>query len=232
MANKRIVFDLKPGQSLTPTQDFELDGFYLNMASLTANAKAGRTMLTVSIRDQVFTLCTLTQDKCEQQAFNLYFDESDEATFKLEGKNSITLTGVTQDIDQEFIPEDDDEFMLDDNDDGRFRFCDTSDKRFMGGMELRHFGLVPHSGFEQDQIDLRADEDTNEEKMLNDNICEGLINAMINSGDDEQIRIAKTLQKKLDAVKSKLKRVNENGGKVSKQNGKVTKSRSKRKTRQ
>lgn len=82
--------------------------------------------------------------------------------------SAITLTGLTQDDDdQEFIPEDDDdEFMLDDNDDGRFRFCDTSDKRFMGGMELRHFGLVPHSGFEQDQIDLRADEDTNEEKML------------------------------------------------------------------
>lgn len=80
--------------------------------------------------------------------------------------SAITLTGLTQDDDQEFIPEDDDdEFMLDDND-GRFRFCDTSDKRFMGGMELRHFGLVPHSGFEQDQIDLRADEDTNEEKML------------------------------------------------------------------
>lgn len=88
--------------------------------------------------------------------------------------------------------------------------------------------------------------------FFSDNICEGLINAMINSGDDEQIRIAKTLQskslgmgarivhvltlsflvEKLDAVKSKLKRVNENGGKVSKQNGKVTKSRSKRKTRQ
>ncbi|CDH48515.1 predicted protein [Lichtheimia corymbifera JMRC:FSU:9682] len=232
MANKRIVFELQPGQPLSPTLDFELDGFYLNMASLTANAKPGRTMLTVSIKDHTFTLCTLTPDKCEQQAFNLYFDESDEATFKLEGTNAITLTGLTQDDDQEFIPEDDDdEFMLDDND-GRFRFCDTSDKRFMGGMELRHFGLVPHSGFEQDQIDLRADEDTNEEKMLNDNICEGLINAMINSGDDEQMRIAKTLQKKLDVIKSKLKRVNENGGHVSKKSGKVTKPKNKRKTRQ
>lgn len=35
----------------------------VDQASLTANAKPGRTMLTVSIRDQVFTLCTLTQDK-------------------------------------------------------------------------------------------------------------------------------------------------------------------------
>lgn len=32
---------------------------------------------------------------------------------------------------------------------------------------------------------------------FSDNICEGLINAMMNSGDDEQMRIAKTLQSKI-----------------------------------
>ncbi|KAI7878919.1 hypothetical protein K492DRAFT_238248 [Lichtheimia hyalospora FSU 10163] len=244
MRIERVIFELQPGQTISPTCDLGLCDFYLSMVSLTGDAKPERTMLTVTIRnDETFTLCSLTPDKCAQQAFNLFFSEADYPVFKLEGTNSMVFTGLTQDdFDREFLPDDDeddedyecDEMMQDNNDDGRFRFCDTSDKRFMGGMELRHFGLVPHSGFEHDQIDLRAEEDTNDEKMLNDNICEGLINAMINSGDDNQIQAANTIQKKFDAVKSTLKRVNENGGSVSK-TGKIskkkTKKRNKRKTR-
>ncbi|KAI9314871.1 hypothetical protein BX666DRAFT_1964298 [Dichotomocladium elegans] len=62
------------------------------------------------------------------------------------------------------------------------QFFDRSDRRFLYGIELRHFGLMPHR-YAQDEIDLRADETDALETETNDRIALALINGKKNTGD-------------------------------------------------
>lgn len=48
---------------------------------------------------------------------------------------------------------------------GRHMFRDISDDRFLGGFELRHFGLAPQISF-HDKIDLRKEETSEDDKEL------------------------------------------------------------------
>ncbi|KAI8096647.1 uncharacterized protein BX664DRAFT_324529 [Halteromyces radiatus] len=112
------------------------------------------------------------------------------------GPNSVSLTG-------RLFDNDDEDFQLDEEDEdddtsGMLQFRDPSDNRFLGGFELRHFGLgSPPLMPTCDNINLRQEETTEEEKVLHDNIVQGLINSMFNSGDPYQRQTAKTISKKL-----------------------------------
>lgn len=67
--------------------------------------------------------------------------------------------------------EDEDDISDDDTSDddivnyGRNQFRDVSDNRFLGGFELRHFGLAPQVSL-FDKIDLRKEETCDEDKKL------------------------------------------------------------------
>ncbi|KAI8062324.1 uncharacterized protein B0P05DRAFT_245769 [Gilbertella persicaria] len=105
--------------------------------------------------------------------------------------------------------EDDDDYEEDmdmsQDDYGTLAFRDPSDNAFLGGFELRHFNLMPNlPGFEKE--DLREQEQDVEESLLNDNIARGLVNALLNSGDQEQIKKGKELAKKLKKQLQKRKR--------------------------
>ena len=64
--------------------------------------------------------------------------------------------------DDEFIPEEDEE----EDDYGPVQFRDPTDQNFLGGFELRHFGLEPHNPYYPDKIDLRKEESDEEDTML------------------------------------------------------------------
>ncbi|KAI9321062.1 hypothetical protein BX666DRAFT_1267863 [Dichotomocladium elegans] len=55
--------------------------------------------------------------------------------------------------DEDYVPPDEEDSLFA----SRFRFCDPFDRRFMSGIELRHFGLQSHENAE-DEINLRDDE--------------------------------------------------------------------------
>ncbi|KAI9472041.1 MAG: hypothetical protein EXX96DRAFT_582696 [Benjaminiella poitrasii] len=98
------------------------------------------------------------------------------------------------------LPDDDDEDYEDDDEDmdefGTLAFRDPTDNSFLGGFELRHFNLAPQvPGFEK--INLREQEETTEDSLLHDNIAKGLVNALMNSGDDFQMKKGKEFLKKL-----------------------------------
>ncbi|ORZ03850.1 hypothetical protein BCR43DRAFT_484085 [Syncephalastrum racemosum] len=123
--------------------------------------------------------------------------------------------------DEDFIPDEDDE---DDEDDGgMLRFYDPSDTRFMGGFQLEHF-LGPST---EDHINLRREESTEEDRLLNDNICQGLINSMLNSGNDLQVALAKEGLKRLE--KQKRAREAKQAGKITKKHAEGKKSKQKKK---
>ncbi|KAI8885321.1 hypothetical protein K501DRAFT_284385 [Backusella circina FSU 941] len=80
---------------------------------------------------------------------------------------------------------------------GTISFRDVNDNSLIGGFELRHFNLGPdYPGYEK--VDLRAQENSVEDSLLNDSIATGLINALLNSGDKAQMQHGLELQKKLD----------------------------------
>ncbi|CAO3676025.1 unnamed protein product [Rhizopus microsporus] len=94
--------------------------------------------------------------------------------------------------------EDDDFSSYEQNADayGTLAFRDPRDNQFLGGFELRHFNLAPNfPGFEK--VNLREQEETEEDTYLHDNIAKGLINALLNSGEEFQIRKGRELMKKL-----------------------------------
>ncbi|KAI8643071.1 hypothetical protein BD408DRAFT_415540 [Parasitella parasitica] len=99
------------------------------------------------------------------------------------------------------LPDDDDDDYEDDesceaDDFGTMAFRDPTDNEFLGGFELRHFNLAPNMpGFEY--VNLRQQEKSLEDSLLNDNIATGLVNALLNSGDDFQMEKGKEFLKKL-----------------------------------
>ncbi|KAG0169524.1 hypothetical protein DFQ28_003602 [Apophysomyces sp. BC1034] len=97
----------------------------------------------------------------ENQKLDLCITEDDEATLILSGKNSVSLIGLLQTTDPDFQPDEEDDNGFGDI----FRFRDPTDNEYLGGFELRHFGLAPQlSDF--DTIDLRKEETSEEEKKL------------------------------------------------------------------
>ncbi|KAI7898258.1 uncharacterized protein BX663DRAFT_525718 [Cokeromyces recurvatus] len=79
---------------------------------------------------------------------------------------------------------------------GTLAFRDPTDNSFLGGFELRHFNLAPQvPGFER--VNLREQEESVEDTLLHDNIAKGLVNALINSGDEFQIKKGKEFLRKL-----------------------------------
>ncbi|KAL0078713.1 hypothetical protein F4703DRAFT_1932815 [Phycomyces blakesleeanus] len=130
------------------------------------------------------------------------FGTTESITFVAYGPNSVYLNGIctapvmvnsaqdkpssqhTEDQPRVVNYEDDYQMIMDAQD--SFEFCDTQDDRFLGGFELQHFELAP-SYFGHDDINLREEERSDDDKKLNDRIALGLINGMLNSMDGRKI---------------------------------------------
>lgn len=99
--------------------------FKITMASLgpnteldgTSNGKFQRTSLIFNLDGkEEFTICSLVNGKIEQQPLDLIFTEGENVSFRVEGPNTIHLTGyhINQDEDDGFInDEDEDEIYSD-----------------------------------------------------------------------------------------------------------------------
>ncbi|KAL0077252.1 hypothetical protein F4703DRAFT_1882884 [Phycomyces blakesleeanus] len=162
------------------------------MATLMPHAKKGRTTLLLEVNGLEYAICSLIADNVENQPLRIFLTEEDEATIRVSGANSISLTGTVE-RDEDFTPEEDE----DADSHGSLQFRDPSDNTFLGGFELRHFGLAQQNSM-FDKVDLRKEETSLEEGALNDRIVIGLINSMKNSGDKAKIKMAKTLRSKLN----------------------------------
>ncbi|KAI9025338.1 hypothetical protein CLU79DRAFT_833992 [Phycomyces nitens] len=151
----------------------------------------GRTTLLLEVNGLEYAICSLVTDKVENQPLHILLTEEDEATIRVSGVNPISLTGTVE-LDQDFIPDEDEE-----DSHGSLQFRDPSDNTFLGGFELRHFGLAQqNSSF--DKVDLRKEETSLEDGALNDRIVLGLINSMKNSGDKSKLGMAKVLTGRLN----------------------------------
>ncbi|CAO3618103.1 unnamed protein product [Cunninghamella echinulata] len=190
--------------NLAPTEKHYIfnSGFiHLSYASLgTENIKPGKTQLKVISQGTEYILCTLTKDTREQK-LNLCFNEENDGDciLTVSGVNTISLLGNVIEDDEDYEYEEEDE---DEDDRGTLQFRDPSDNRFLGGFELRHFGIEDEDSqlsafLPNDNIDLRKEEQSEDDKLLHDNIVQGLINAMLNSGDAYQKQRAKKIQSKL-----------------------------------
>ncbi|KAI8377908.1 uncharacterized protein BYT42DRAFT_605479 [Radiomyces spectabilis] len=190
--------------TLTPREPHPilLDGvLHLKMATVSGDATPGRTSLIADVKEKRYTLCSLSNNLTEQP-LDIRFAEDDEAILTVRGVHSVTLSGdyVKEDPDFELSFEELEEVQEELEQEERelrrlnkLRFRDTEDQRFLEGFDLSHFGLAsPNS--EHDTVNLREEEETEEERKLNDNILQSLINSMLNSGDDAKIAKAKQLQ--------------------------------------
>ncbi|KAI7865440.1 hypothetical protein BDF14DRAFT_1883547 [Spinellus fusiger] len=176
----------------------------LTMATLLPTAKKGRSTLILEVNGIEYTLCSLITDKIENQACRIHLAEEDEATLSVSGVNTMALLG-TLEVDSDFIPEEEE---LEDTH-GSLQFRDPSDNTFLGGFELRHFGLAQQNS-PLDAIDLRKEETSSEERALNDRIVTAILNGMKNTGKRREIKVADTLMEKLQKstaeTSSKLKK--------------------------
>ncbi|KAI8377922.1 uncharacterized protein BYT42DRAFT_361737 [Radiomyces spectabilis] len=197
---------------------------HLTMASLhdsNEKIKSGRHTLKVIVKDQEYVLCSLARNHVEFQALQHYFTPLDKAILVVSGKSPVTVTGTfypyededesqaMQDIQATQLPTYlsdllGDDLPSDDSEDefegadafGPLQFRDPTDNRFLGGFQLCHFGLS-NQFLPFDDINLRKEEESQEDTQLHDNIASGLINALLNSGDAFQVKQGKQLLKKL-----------------------------------
>ncbi|KAL9539768.1 hypothetical protein MBANPS3_010074 [Mucor bainieri] len=153
-------------------------------------------------------------------------DEDDEEEEDDEERETITgqprYANYLSDLLGPDLPdEDDDDYEdMDDDEDGddfgTMAFRDPTDNEFLGGFELRHFKLAPHvPGF--DVVDLREQEEDAEDTQLqqtlllmclffnSDSIATGLVNALLNSGDDFQMEKGRSFLKRLKKQMRKRK---------------------------
>ncbi|KAI8093438.1 uncharacterized protein BX664DRAFT_329708 [Halteromyces radiatus] len=124
-----------------------------------------------------------------------YIDTNDE-----EGNSDIHDNNDNTDDDDD----DDDEMdigALFSDDFGPLQFRDPNDKRFLLGFELRHFELDSELGL--DNINLRAEETTPEDVSLNDNLAEGLVNALLNSSSPDDKKKGNAMLRKLKGMEPK-----------------------------
>ncbi|KAI8065317.1 hypothetical protein BC940DRAFT_86972 [Gongronella butleri] len=127
-------------------------------------------------------------------------------------------------VDNDSSNEDDEEDRADSTCDefGPLAFRDPDDRRFLLGFELRHFQLEPQYDKElnMDTIDLRRKEKSMEDRTLNDNIVQSLINSLLNSSDAADNQKGQEMLEKLKDYQSKaadLTAANtKNAGKVRK----------------
>ncbi|ORZ16879.1 hypothetical protein BCR42DRAFT_413376 [Absidia repens] len=186
------------GLSLSPGEKHALlhpGTLKLNHATLPLVKLApGRSQLKVLSNGEEYVLCTLSHDAVQEQKLDLSFTEDMiDCVLLVTGTNAISLTGFLHDEDEDFQLDEEDE---EEDGSGMLQFRDPSDNRFLGGFELRHFGLgSPPLTPVYDNIDLRKEEITPEDKSLHDNIVQGLINSMMNSGDRYQLKTAKRIAK-------------------------------------
>ncbi|CAO3587654.1 unnamed protein product [Absidia cylindrospora] len=155
----------------------------------------GRSQIKVLSNGEEYVLCTLSHDSVQEQKLDVSFTEDMiDCMLLVTGTNAISLTGFLHDEDEDFQLDEEDE---EEDSSGMLQFRDPSDNRFLGGFELRHFGLgsPPLRPVYDDKIDLRKEEITPEDKLLHDNIVQGLINSMMNSGDRYQLKTAKRIAK-------------------------------------
>ncbi|CAO3625487.1 unnamed protein product [Cunninghamella blakesleeana] len=212
---------------IAPTQKHYIlasGSIQLSQATLnTDNIQPGKTQLKVISKGNEYILCTLSKDTVQEQKLDISFNEENDSDciLTVTGVNSISLIGNL--IEEEDDDDDDYEYEEDEDDEGggsMLQFRDPSDNRFLGGFELRHFGLEVDTelpGIPVDDIDLRKEEENEEDRSLHNNIIQGLINAMINSGDTYQNARAKAVKKLLkQQSKDKNKDKNKNKNKITK----------------
>ncbi|CAO0791687.1 unnamed protein product [Mucor circinelloides] len=152
-----------------------------------------------------------------QQSDDQDMDEDDDEE---EDEERETITGqpryanyLSDLLGPDLPDEDDDDYEdMDDDDEadnyGTMAFRDPTDNEFLGGFELRHFNLAPNiPGY--DVVDLRQQEKDAEDTKLHDSIATGLVNALLNSGDDFQMEKGRDFLKRLKKQLKKRKRDNQ-----------------------
>lgn len=170
-----------------------------------------------------------------QQSDDQDMDEDDDEE---EDEERETITGqpryanyLSDLLGPDLPDEDDDDYEdMDDDDEadnyGTMAFRDPTDNEFLGGFELRHFNLAPNiPGY--DVVDLRQQEKDAEDTKLqqvfdqlewdtngltdfySDSIATGLVNALLNSGDDFQMEKGRDFLKRLKKQLKKRKRDNQ-----------------------
>ena len=136
--------------------------FKITMASLgsnkeleaTANGKSQRTSLIFNLDSKEdFTLCSLTNDKIEQQALDLVLTEGETIAFRVEGPHTIHLSGY-------YINDEEDE------DDG---FINDEDEDEIYSDEAEEDSQIEYDS-EEDDEDFDSEEESEEEMTKNPRI--------------------------------------------------------------
>ncbi|GAB5586681.1 peptidylprolyl isomerase fpr3 [Umbelopsis nana] len=159
---------LVPGRKYTQVVDAS---FRLTQACLLDDTVEGRTCLKAKIDEQEFVLCSLNVKTIDSQVLDICFFEGDSVTFSASGVNTISLTGHYIPGQPSLIEETFN--MLEDR--------DPLDQEYLDGFGMHHFGIGPTDAEDKN---LREDEVSPLETIENDHLLHGLINSMINSGDD------------------------------------------------
>ncbi|KAH8549952.1 hypothetical protein BGW37DRAFT_499542 [Umbelopsis sp. PMI_123] len=185
--------------------DQEVDAsFRLTQACLLDDASEGRTCIKATVADQEFVLCSLNMKTMDSQLLDIRFYEGDSVTFTTSGVNPVSLTGHYIPGQPSLIEETFN--MLEDR--------DPMDQEYLDGFGMHHFGIGPTDAEDKN---LRDEESSELEKKENDQLLQGLINSMINSGEETLINRG---YKALAQIAAK-----ENASKISKKpklNGKAT----------
>jgi hypothetical protein len=124
------AFELQPGKTYSQTPPMDLR---VTQAALAGSATdKGRVVVSVIIDGGEYTLGSLRLGQCEQFPLDLFFEEGQEVTFKVEGKNSVHLLGY-------YVEEGPEQFDYDTVNNGIFDeeegFSEDSDEEEEEGMD-------------------------------------------------------------------------------------------------
>ncbi|CAO3664477.1 unnamed protein product [Umbelopsis vinacea] len=164
----RTALTLVPGRKYTQVVDAS---FRLTQACLLDDPIQGRTCLKANIDEQEFVLCSLNIKTMDSQVLDISFLEGDTVTFSVSGVNTVSLTGHYIPGQPSLIEETYN--MLEDQ--------DPMDQEYLDGFGMHHFGIGPTDAEDRN---LRNEEASQLETIENDHLLQGLVNSMINSGDE------------------------------------------------
>ncbi|CAO3669324.1 unnamed protein product [Umbelopsis ramanniana] len=192
---------LLPGRKYVQTVDAS---FRITQACLLDEPEEGRTCLKATVDEQDFVLCSLNMKTMDSQLLDVCFYEGNSVTFTASGVNTVSLTGHYIPGQPSLIEETYN--MLEDQ--------DPMDQEYLDGFGMHHFGIGPTDAEDKN---LRDEESSEFEKTENDQLLRGLINSMINSGDETLMNRGYKALAQIAAKANASK-----GAKINKPNGKTT----------
>ncbi|CAM0141456.1 unnamed protein product [Umbelopsis sp. WA50703] len=166
--------------------------FRITQACLLEDPVEGRSCVKVKVDEQEFVLCSLNVTHTDCQSLDICFFEGDSVTFSVLGTNIVSLTGHYIPGQPSLVEETYN--MLEDG--------DPMDQEYLDGFGIHHFGIGPTDAEDKN---LRAEEDTEYDAIENDHLLQGLINSMINSGDEMLMNRGKKVLAQVTAMAKKRK---------------------------